>query len=254
MSIARGPSCRRARCRRSSCGSTPAACRSAIWSSPARRETIAEIQDLALFKVRPMFASLPGVSAPPPFGGSRARSSFALDPERLRSYSMSPDEVVAALTAGNTISPSGNMPIGDKYADRADELAGRRRSSELGNIPIRTGERRPSICATSARSRTPPTSRPAMRWSTAAARFTSWSPSGPTPRRSRRQRRQSATCRKIQAVLPDDIKVSFEFDQSPYVTRAIAGLVDRRAARRAADRPDGAAVPARLAERRSSSC
>ena len=37
----------------------------------ARRKTIGEIQDQALFKVRPMFASLPGVSAPPPFGGNQ---------------------------------------------------------------------------------------------------------------------------------------------------------------------------------------
>src|SRR6267154_6082451 len=37
------------------------------------KHTLAEIQDLALFRVRPIFASLPGVSAPPPFGGS-ARS------------------------------------------------------------------------------------------------------------------------------------------------------------------------------------
>src|SRR5206468_4059355 len=29
----------------------------------------------------------------------------------------------------------------------------------------------------------------------------------------------------MQAVLPDDIKVTFEFDQSPYVTRAVAGVV-----------------------------
>ncbi len=29
---------------------------------------------------------------------------------------------------------------------------------------------------------------------------------------------------KFQGVLPDDVKVSYEFDQSPYVTRAIAGL------------------------------
>jgi len=28
----------------------------------------------------------------------------------------------------------------------------------------------------------------------------------------------------MQAVLPDDIKVTFEFDQSPYVTRAVAGV------------------------------
>src|SRR5881398_406121 len=39
-----------------------------VLSSPTK--TIAEIQDQALFKVRPMFSSLPGVSAPPPFGGS----------------------------------------------------------------------------------------------------------------------------------------------------------------------------------------
>ena len=37
----------------------------------ARRKSIGEIQDQALFRVRPMFASLPGVSAPPPFGGNQ---------------------------------------------------------------------------------------------------------------------------------------------------------------------------------------
>ena len=42
-----------------------------------------------------------------------APSSFALDPDRLRSYNMSPDEVVQALLPGNTISPSGNVRIGD---------------------------------------------------------------------------------------------------------------------------------------------
>ena len=30
--------------------------------------------------------------------------------------------------------------------------------------------------------------------------------------------------RRVQAELPSDIKVSFEFDQSPYVTRAISSL------------------------------
>ena len=54
---------------------------------------------------------------------------------------------------------------------------------------------------------------------------------------------------KMQAVLPEDIDVSFEFDQSPYVTRAMWGVGIGRAARRRPDRPDGAAVPARLAQR-----
>src|SRR5919112_667434 len=76
-------------------------------------KSIGEIQDQALFKVRPMFAGLPGVSAPPPFGGSQRTVVIRLDPDRLRSYKMSPDEVIGALTKGNAISPSGTIRIGD---------------------------------------------------------------------------------------------------------------------------------------------
>src|SRR5581483_2237558 len=93
-------------------------------------KSIGEIQDQALFKVRPMFASLPGVSAPPPFGGSQRTVVVRLDPDRLRSYNMSPDEVMTALSAGNAISPSGNVRIGDEMpivpvnslVKQADEL------------------------------------------------------------------------------------------------------------------------------------
>ena len=35
------------------------------------------------------------------------------DPDRLRAYNMSPDEVVAAVSKGSLISPSGNIRIGD---------------------------------------------------------------------------------------------------------------------------------------------
>src|SRR5437660_4453214 len=66
-------------------------------------KTIGEIQDQALFKVRPMFASLPGVSAPPPFGGNQRTIVVQVDPDRMRSYRVSPDEVVSALSLGNTI-------------------------------------------------------------------------------------------------------------------------------------------------------
>src|SRR5438309_3587184 len=60
-------------------------------------KTIGEIQDQALFKVRPMFASIPGVSAPPPFGGSQRTVVVRADPDRLRSYNLSPDDVIRAL-------------------------------------------------------------------------------------------------------------------------------------------------------------
>src|SRR6266542_4127049 len=56
---------------------------------------IGEIQDQALFHVRPMFASLPGVSAPPPFGGNQRTIVVRADPRQLQSHNLSPDEVVA---------------------------------------------------------------------------------------------------------------------------------------------------------------
>src|SRR5258707_1507518 len=82
-----------------------------VFSS--KTKTVAELQDAALFKVRPLFATLPGVSAPPPFGSSQRTIVVSLDPDKLRSYNMSPDEVVQALGTGNTVSPSGNVRIGD---------------------------------------------------------------------------------------------------------------------------------------------
>src|SRR5436189_3745770 len=84
-----------------------------VFSSTSR--TVGEMQDLALNRVRPLFATLPGVSAPPPFGGSARSIVVNLKLERLRAYNMSPDEVVTAVTAANLISPSGNMPIAGQY-------------------------------------------------------------------------------------------------------------------------------------------
>jgi multidrug efflux pump subunit AcrB len=64
-----------------------------VFSSETR--SVGEIQDLALFRVRPMFATLPGVSAPPPFGGNQRTVVIRVDPSRLRAYQMSPEEVMA---------------------------------------------------------------------------------------------------------------------------------------------------------------
>src|SRR3954453_12859603 len=85
-----------------------------VFSSDDPKVGLKDLQDAALFKVRPLFATLPGVSAPPPFGGSPRAVVVNADPDRLRAYNMSPDEVVAAVAKGNLISPSGNVRIGDK--------------------------------------------------------------------------------------------------------------------------------------------
>src|SRR5246127_2131507 len=84
-----------------------------VFTSNTR--SVAEMQDAALNLVRPLFATLPGVSAPPPFGGSARTIVVNIDPDRMYSYKISPDEVVDAITQANLISPSGNMMMGGKY-------------------------------------------------------------------------------------------------------------------------------------------
>ncbi|MDZ4821233.1 MAG: efflux RND transporter permease subunit [Planctomycetota bacterium] len=192
-----------------------------VLSSETR--TIAEIQDIALFRVRPMFAALPGVSAPPPFGGSARSIVITVDPQRLQAYGMSPDEVVKAVTAGNTISPSGNLLVGDKYPIVSTNSVVKD-PQQLLTIPIRTGP-------------DPVYIRDVGKVTDAAD-----APAGYALADGRRAVYILATKRadastmsvinnikkaipEMQAVLPPDIKVSFEFDQSPYVTRAVESVV-----------------------------
>src|SRR5213083_1478149 len=74
-------------------GSLPVA--QLVFSSETR--TPGEMQDIALNRVRPIFATLPGVSAPPPFGGNQRSIVVRVDPEKMRAYRLSPEEVVAAI-------------------------------------------------------------------------------------------------------------------------------------------------------------
>src|SRR5437763_5779037 len=107
-----------------------------VFSSETR--TVGQLQDAALNLVRPLFATLPGVSAPPPFGGSARAIVVSLKPERLRAYNMAPDEVVGAIASANTISPSGNVMLGEKYpiVPLNSVLKNIR---ELDSVPVRTG-------------------------------------------------------------------------------------------------------------------
>src|SRR5947209_2416185 len=60
-----------------------------VLSSPTRSP--GEMQDFALNRVRPLFATLQGVSAPPPFGGNQRTIVVRLNPERRSAYRISPE-------------------------------------------------------------------------------------------------------------------------------------------------------------------
>src|SRR3954462_1261569 len=86
-----------------------------VFSTDNPNRTLGEMQDQALNRVRPAFATLPGVSAPPPFGGSSRGIIVNVDPDRMRAYGLSPDDIVKSLAEANTISPSGNINLAGKY-------------------------------------------------------------------------------------------------------------------------------------------
>src|SRR5207249_6820499 len=78
----------------------------------SKTKSIGEVQDVALNRVRPMFAALPGVSAPPPFGGNQRTIVITLDPDKLRQYRISPDEAISAVSKSSLVMPSGNISTG----------------------------------------------------------------------------------------------------------------------------------------------
>jgi multidrug efflux pump subunit AcrB len=80
-------------------------------SSPNRSNN--ELQDLASVWVRPSFSKVPGLSSPPPIGGNVRTIVIKADPDLMRSHHVTPEQITAAVKDNNHISPAGNIHIGD---------------------------------------------------------------------------------------------------------------------------------------------
>lgn len=78
------------------------------------QRSINEIQTEVLTKIRPMLVNVPGVSAPAPFGGSARSIVVNADPDLLRANNLSAEDVTIAIAKSNLPSPAGNLRIGDK--------------------------------------------------------------------------------------------------------------------------------------------
>ncbi len=106
-----------------------------VFSSKTR--SLKDIFDLALTRVRPMFATVPGMSSAPPFGSNARTVVINVDPEKLRSLNMSPDEVVEAVAKNNSISPSGNLRVDSTmFITSVNSLEGKVKAFE--DIPLKS--------------------------------------------------------------------------------------------------------------------
>lgn len=187
-------------------------------------KTLSEIQDLALFRVRPMFSTLPGVSAPPPFGGNQKTVIVRVDPQKLQNYHLSPDAVVQALVKSNTITPAGNLRIGDEaYITSQNAVVENIKSLE--SVPLYTGVGSSVYI------------RDIGKVELGADVTTSYALINgkrsvyiPVTKRSDAStwdvvQRVKAALPDMQAAVPSDIKISYEFDQSGYVINSLKSLL-----------------------------
>ncbi len=195
-----------------------------VFSTENPARTVAQMQDAALNMVRPLFATLPGVSAPPPFGGGARTIVVNVKPDRMKALGLSPDEIVQAIAQANVISPSGNMILGDQYPivpvnavvkNIKDLEAVPLRVTPAGGVFVRdvaTVDDQSDIVTS---------------YALVNGRRTVYMPVT--------KRADASTLAvvdlvkkslpKFKAAVPDDVNVTFEFDQTPVVLRAIHDLV-----------------------------
>ena len=192
-----------------------------VFTSETR--SLSEIQDLALFKVRPMFGTLPGVSAPPPFGGNQKTVIIKVDPEKMQGYGISPDEVVDAIAKFNVITPAGNLRAGDEMLIAAQNAVVEN-IKDLEQVPVRQAAGSPVMV------------RDIAEVQLGADVTTGYALINgkrsvyiPVTKRSDAAtwdvvKRVKAALPDMQAAVPEDIKVTYAFDQSGYVINSLKSL------------------------------
>jgi multidrug efflux pump subunit AcrB len=192
-----------------------------VFSSETRGQS--ELQDLAANRIRPMFAAIPGISAPPPFGGSERSIVIHLNADRLRACNLAPLDVVEALGNTNIMSPSGNARIG-KMMPAVALNSVVTDIKELENVPVRVGTNPAVYIRDIGEVEDGSSVEPG--YALVNGRRTVYIPVAKRAEASTLAvvQRLKENLPRFQDALPGDVKISYEFDQSYFVTRSIHNL------------------------------
>lgn len=183
-----------------------------------------ELLDLANVYVRSSFTSIPGLVASPPFGGNVRTVVIKADPELLRQHNLTPDQLVEAMRLNNQTAPSGNVRIGDKnYITPANTTV--RAIKDFENIPLFKGGVQNLYLrdVATVEDGADVTSgyalvngRRSVYLSIAkGADASTWEV----------VKNLKKALPKMQAQLPEDVKLTYEFDQSRYVINSVKSLL-----------------------------
>ncbi|MGN6180258.1 MAG: efflux RND transporter permease subunit, partial [Mucilaginibacter sp.] len=190
----------------------------------SKNESLKDIYDLAATRIRPMFATIPGLSAPPPFGSNARSITLSIDPDKLRAFDLTPDQVVEALAKYNVMSPSGNLRIGSMmYLTTINSLV--TQSQNFGNIPIVTKNGVPVYVKDVAR--VADAADITVDYALINGKRSVYIPVVKTASASTWSVVQGLKAKipEMQNLLPNDVKISYEFDQSVFVINAVKSLM-----------------------------
>lgn len=188
-------------------------------------KTIDQLQDLAFVRVRPELGTIPGASAPPPFGGNARTIVISVDSDKLRKFNISGDAIVNALATGNKVVPAGNARIGD-YLQITPINTDLPDIHQLDKLPIKMGAG-PTVFMRDVAEVTDASDILAG-YALHNGRRTVYVPVV--------KRADASTISVVNAVrehlpimqklLPEDVTISYEFDQSKHVTDSIKGVLN----------------------------
>ncbi|WP_141619128.1 efflux RND transporter permease subunit [Myxococcus sp. AB036A] len=183
-----------------------------------------QLQDIANFTARPFLISIPGLTTAPPFGGSPRTIEINIEPEKLRVHNLTPEQVVEAIAHQNVTAPSGNVHVGDiSYITPTNSTL--RAVEDFGNIPLLKGS------VANVYVRDVATVKDGADIATGYALvngkrsvYLNVAKAGNASTVHVVQQLKESIPR-IQSNLPDDVHISYEFDQSVYVVGALKGLI-----------------------------
>lgn len=190
----------------------------------SENRTLNEIQDLASSRVRPMFSKIEGVSSPPPLGGNQRSIVIKVDPQQLRSYKVTPEEVIKAIIANNQPSPAGNVRIGNQaLMTPINSLIDDPR--EFLDVPIRTGSG-PTIFVRDLAT-VEDAADITVGYALIQGKRAVYIPVVKKADASTLSvvNNIKAALPTLQEAVPEDVRVSYQFDQSVYVTNSLKNLI-----------------------------
>jgi multidrug efflux pump subunit AcrB len=194
-----------------------------VFSS--QNTSLKDIFDLAITKIRPLFAQVPGLTAPPPFGANARSVLLNVHPDRLRMFNLSADEVVQAMIRNNAMTPSGNLRIDSTmYITSVNSLE--QTVQQFGDIPIKSNGQTTIYVRDVAT--VEDGADITVDYALVNGKRSVYTPVVKTADASTWDVVQNLRRKlpEMQSLLPPGVKVSYEFDQSIFVINAAKSLME----------------------------